>query len=647
MRRARCLLLLALALPLGGQTPHPGFRKLLTLTPGGEADLHVWSDTTNVYVLRDGGRALLIDLGDGSVLDHLPSLGVRQVEWVLFTHHHREQTQGYRRLRGSGARIGAPLAERELFESPSSFRKFKPSLSDRFAVHGSSYVRPGVEPIPVDRAFARMDDFTWRGFSFHIVETKGNSPGSLSYLLLHDGGWLAFSGDVMLDGARMHNWFDTEWDYGFAAGIYALHESAALLERYGPRWLFPAHGPAIANPASQLAAFRRKLETLEKLYVRGYPVFRFSGAMQDRVSRPTAIPHVWQVSPHLYKFKGPNFYPNFYLLLAPSGRALAIDCGLLDHAFLDQAIERMQRQLGLKQIDACVITHMHGDHMLEAEHLRAKWGAQVWALDRMAGPVEHPEHYDYAAALHAYPRAPATLKIDRLFRDGETFTWEGYSLTVDWMPGQTEFALALRGQVDGRHVVFTGDNLFGDPLDPAQSGHEAVVARNSAILEEGYIYGAEYLRRIQPDLILGGHSYVMDQPAGLIERYRTWAYELRAALADLSSDPDYRYWFDPYWVRAEPYRLRLRRGQEASFTLHVRNFRPEAQTHRIAVHAPEGWTASPAAVEGALDAAGRKGFPVRLRAPESASPGVAIVAFDVTLDGKRYGEWFDLIVEVE
>ena len=48
-------------------------------------DLFAWTDTCNVYVLRDGDAALLIDLGDGSVLDHLSEIGVKRVEWVLFT----------------------------------------------------------------------------------------------------------------------------------------------------------------------------------------------------------------------------------------------------------------------------------------------------------------------------------------------------------------------------------------------------------------------------------------------------------------------------------------------------------------------------------------------------------------------------------
>ena len=54
-----------------------------------------------------------------------------------------------------------------------------------------------------------------------------------------------------------------------------------------------------------------------------------------------------------------------------------------------------------------------------------------------------------------------------------------------------------------------------------------MVAHNSSILEEGYIYAADYLRRLQPDLIMGGHSYVMDHPKELIERYHKWAVTIR------------------------------------------------------------------------------------------------------------------------
>jgi len=55
----------------------------------------------------------------------------------------------------------------------------------------------------------------------------------MSYLLRRpEGRFIAFAGDVMLDGARMHTYFDTEWDYGFAAGLYALFSAASLLHDY-------------------------------------------------------------------------------------------------------------------------------------------------------------------------------------------------------------------------------------------------------------------------------------------------------------------------------------------------------------------------------------------------------------------------------
>lgn len=615
-------------------------------------DLFVWSDTCNVYVLREGEAALLIDLGDGSVLDHLKDIGVKRVEWVLFTHHHREQCQGAPRLKDTSAKVAAPEAERALFEKPADFRKMKVSLGDAFTIHGSSYVRPPIQAIALDRTFKTSDTFTWHGRKFLCLDTRGNSPGGMSYLLEQNKGWVAFSGDLMLDGATMHTWFDTEWDYGFAAGIQALRKSVAALANYPLKWLLPSHGPVVIRPQEQLADFGKKLARLEKLYVRGYGVEGASVAYQDKVSQPTVVSNLVQVSPHLFKFKRPNFWPNFGLILADSGHALVVDCGLLEEKLLDTALDGLREHYGLKAIDAIIITHMHGDHFLEAPHLREQWGAPIWALDRMVDKMEHPERFDYAAPIQAYGKQGADgsrvegVRVDRAFKSGETFEWEGRRFTVDWMPGQTEFALCLHGQIDGRQVAFTGDNIFGDPDDPTQTGHEAMVAHNSAILEEGYIYGAEYLKRLKPDLLVGGHSFVMDRPSAFIERYRKWSYEMRDAFRALSPDPDYRYWFDPFWVRAEPYRVALRPGQAETINLHVRNFRSRKQTHRIEIHTPPGVIAEPAILEGQLARQSRRSFPIRVKAAADAKPGVRIVALDVTLDGHRYGEQFDWVVDL-
>ena len=137
-------------------------------------------------------------------------------------------------------------------------------------------------------------------------------------------------------------------------------------------------------------------------------------------------------------------------------------------------------------------------------------------------------------------------------------------MTIDWMPGQTEFGCCIQGMIDGRRIAFTGDNLFANPDDPTQDGHEGVIAHNSAIFEEGYIYAAEYLHRLQPDLILGGHSYVMDHPKELIERYHRWAVSIRDLYKELSAEPDYRLMFDPFWVRRRSVHRSRRRRRDDS-----------------------------------------------------------------------------------
>ncbi len=262
------------------------------------------------------------------MLDALGDLGVRRLEWVLLTPHHREQVQGYRKLLPWKAQVAAPERERALLERPASFRKMRPRLSDAFTVHGASYVRPPIEPVTVDRGFQRMDTFTWGGQEFWCLETAGNSPGGMSYLLKTEDGWIAFSGGIMVAGARMRNWFDSEWDYGFGKGIFALTESASLLESFQPVLLLPSHGNTIREPLAELREYQRKLRDLAKVYPHGYAIATFADADRDTVSRPSAVPHLWQTTPHLFKFKGPNFSPNTIFLLADSGRALMIDCGL-------------------------------------------------------------------------------------------------------------------------------------------------------------------------------------------------------------------------------------------------------------------------------------------------------------------------------
>jgi hypothetical protein len=191
------------------------------------------------------------------------------------------------------------------------------------------------------------------------------------------------------------------------------------------------------------------------------------------------------------------------------------------------------------------------------------------------------------------------------------------------------------------------------------------------------MYCADFLKKLKPDILIGGHSYVMDRPEGMIDRFWTWSRAMRESYRELSAEEDYRYMYDPYWVRAYPYRVSVKSGEPAEMEVLVKNFLGRSQTHRIVVHAPEGIgvesaedrarSALPQRVgahsvgdvpgdrarsalphlEGEVAAGGTGRHALRITPAQGTAPGVRIVAFDVTLDGRRYGERFDCVVQVK
>lgn len=621
----------------------PGFRKP---DASSHPDLFVWTDACNVYILRDSDNALLIDLGDGSVLDNLNDIGVKRVEKLLLTHHHREQCQGIGRIDRTVTKVAAPKAEQPIFEQPSEFRKWFPTLGDKYSAYGASYVRPPQNPITIDELLDSDQIITWRGYEIHCLETPGHSPGSMTYILKEGEELIAFTGGVMHDGSRMTTWFDTEWDYGFAKGIDTLLTSVELLISQKLDLALPSHGPMIQNPHSQLETYHKKLTVFRQSYVRGYPVFDSTEKDRDSISKPTTVPLISQVTPHLYKLSHKTQGKNFAIIVSDTGHGLILDCGLFPKEMLEEIIVGMRANLGLKEIDAFWISHMHGDHFLLGPELKEKYGSKAWTLDRIVDKCEFPRRYDYAALVSAYGDGFDGMKIDKAFRDGETFEWEGYTIHVDWMPGQTEFGCCLWLELDGKRIAFTGDNLFGNPADPAQNGHEAVVARNSAIFEEGYLLGSEYLKNLKPDIVMGSHSYVMNDPAEFLSRYHEWSKEIIRHYRDLLPDENYEYLFDPYWVSAYPYRVDLSENDVQEVTITVRNFRETSQKHHIKLKLPPGVTAEPAVLEGMIAGKSRQSFPITLKVNRDAvPPGVLIVPLDITLDKKRYGQLFDFIVK--
>ncbi len=180
--------------------------------------VHLFRDTCNVYVLVHDRDAVLIDFGDGAVLDHLAEFGADRVTDVLVTHHHRDQVQGLHRAVAHGARIWVPPVERDLFDrvdhhwQQRPIRNYYDLRQDRFSL---------LEPVPVTGTVPEYRTRRFGGFDVTTVPTPGHTLGSVSYLVDVGGRRLAFTGDLIHSAGKVWSLAATQWSYTELEGVKA------------------------------------------------------------------------------------------------------------------------------------------------------------------------------------------------------------------------------------------------------------------------------------------------------------------------------------------------------------------------------------------------------------------------------------------
>jgi len=163
-------------------------------------NLYLYGDICNVYVIKSGDKALCIDFGLGMVLPELSSIGIAKIEWVLHTHHHRDQCEGTQLAVNQGAQVAVPYTEfhfftqAELFSNRRTTQHLYRMMADHFTLR---------ESIPVAERLKDFSVFEWEDYQFTILPTPGHTMGSISLLVEIDGIKTIFCGDVIRDDAEI------------------------------------------------------------------------------------------------------------------------------------------------------------------------------------------------------------------------------------------------------------------------------------------------------------------------------------------------------------------------------------------------------------------------------------------------------------
>ncbi|HEX9185885.1 MAG TPA: MBL fold metallo-hydrolase, partial [Vicinamibacteria bacterium] len=420
--------LLASGLPAGdagAASPSLGARPA-RFAPGGgltriSPHLYVLRDTCNVYVLKNGDRALLVDFGSGHVLKLLGEIGVSRVEAILHTHHHRDQAQGDGRAAAERIPIHVPAHERHLFEDAENFWRNR-RVFHLYRVRNDFFTL--TRNVPVAGVLRDYETFRWGPYELLVYPTPGHTLGSISLIGTVDGRKVAFSGDLIHTPGRVVNLYELQYDYGDAAGVDFAIFSLTKLRELGPELVCPSHGEPFADPDAGMGELVAKMKGWYESYSPG--------------SRLTIENRPFAVTPHLVCAHQTT--SSFYALISDSGKALFVDYGSASGSyfsqfnaaapvgdrmrFVEHTLPELRARHGLKSVDVAMPSHMHDDHVNGFPHLARHHGAKIWCFENMVDVLERPRGYNLGCIL-AEP-----IRVDRSFRHGETFRWEEFELTV-------------------------------------------------------------------------------------------------------------------------------------------------------------------------------------------------------------------------
>ncbi|KUM26659.1 hypothetical protein AU467_20185 [Mesorhizobium loti] len=611
-------------------------------------NLWLFPDTCNVYVIKSDTECLLIDSGSGAVLPHLPKIGIQRVDWILHTHHHRDQCWGTPIFQKSGARIAVPEFERHLFDNVEAYWQTRPTYDN---YNNSNTFFSLGKNVPVDAILEDYGTFAWRNYEFRILPAKGHTYGMICLIAKVDGTKVAFTSDLMVDGGKIYQLHAMEYSYGDLLGIEFTMQSVVALKKENVLVAYPSHGIPISKVNLNIEMLETKLEDLARVG-RLLTSGRNTGFEDWETVRESQLQHI---SEHLL-WAGPYTCSNFYVVLGSDGHAMLIDYGLssvghlhfgVDHdgmqalRFVEHHLDQLRDDYGVRHIEVVIPTHIHDDHICGIPFLQQHFGTECWALDRVAQVIAQPAAW--ASTPCCFHRA---IQVHRSMRDGEHFHWRGFDFEIYHAPGQTEYHAVILGDIDGRRVLFSGDNVF---LLETQIGatkrqipFQSTVMRNSFQLDM-HRRCASVMKAVSPDLLCPGHGELIPMDPSRIAEYADYIERKEAAFRAIVDEPA-DHFVDLFWARMLPYISEVAPNTEITYTVILRNTFERTAVFSARLLPAYGWRSASKTQSIVLRPAEGGQLLLRAIAPSRVDAVRKLLTAEILVDGVSQGPVCETLV---
>lgn len=610
--------------------------------------LWAFRDTCNVYAVTSGSECLLIDTGSGGIMRHLPAMGVDRVDWVLHTHHHRDQCWGTPLVQRAGAKVAVPKFERHLFDRVEGHwqnRKIYDNYND-----SNIFFSLGTN-VPVDYVLEDYEVFYWKDLQFRILPAKGHTYGMVCLIAVIDGATVAFTGDLMTRGGKLYQLHAMEYAYGDFVGVEFTMQSILALKKENVATAYPSHGEAISEVNADILRLESRLEQLAnvgRLFTSG----RDSGFDEWETLRESKLR---PISEHLL-WAGPYTCSNFYVVLDGDGHAMLIDYGLSspghlhfgpDHAgtqtlrFVEHHLDQLRHDYGVRHIEVVIPTHIHDDHICGIPYLQRYFGTQCWALDRVAEVIVNPAEWASTPCCFDQP-----INVHRVMRDGEEFQWRGFDFKIFYAPGQTEYHSMILANIDYRRILFSGDNVF--LANSRVDGHEREIPAQTTVMRNSFQLEmhrrcAGVMLTAKPDVLCPGHGQLITMDQSRLSAYLNYIKLKEAAFRDIVDEPTDRF-IDVFWARMLPYTAESPVKGHVTYRVKIRNNLERTAVYGARLLPPRGWRQRSKWRSIELPPAGQGEIVLEAIAPAKADARPRLMTAEILIDGISQGPVCEALV---
>lgn len=481
--------------------------KAKKLLPG----LVQFSDSCNVYVIGDGERCIAIDYGSGAWRKQLAEHNLGRLDHVYLTHHHADQCAGLESGEPRDFEVHAPPGERDRIDPDAVPKLHRPRIGTGMPL-SLDPLSHGIADVSYDMA---GDHFRGNG-RLRFVHTPGHGPGAVSVIADIGDKQVVFCGDAAHHGATVHQPFHLEWDHYRGDGALAAYQGVRLLADVGMDLLCPSHGKVIRDkPRNMLKRLARKLLAFYEAKGNICP------GEHDHYLAPQRFMHsgAKQLLPSLY-----HFGVNGYLIVSPSRDALLVDP---QQSMLGE-LDALLGELGDVTLTDMIATHYHCDHVDGAPQLMRR-GVKLHLHPRVAGPLTDPHKYE-----KVFFKIDRKLKPDSILPRKGVWRWNDFRFRIAPFPGQTWWHAAHLTEIDGRRVLFGGDNFQPNSRWQGTGGFSSFNGSRF----DGFAESAQLVLDWKPDIIANGHrTYVHFHPSQF-RKIIQWARRAEKAVADLCPSGD-------------------------------------------------------------------------------------------------------------